>query len=840
MCVRPLTNRDLSLFAALLLVLAVPALLYIGISIPDKINERGSLENEYGRGIGLPEKGSTRVSNYSFTFATNGSEHVFYLAPGEVKEVVLVINNTGDNNDSYFVEVQDHERSWPHTLHDSISSTMMPQEEFRTTLNVTAPEDLFSHPREYAFEIETTSLSQPELKGNISIFFILSPIEVNMEMKINNGLGEPVTKLEIEENGNVLLYLELNNIGNILDIYDVKLSGLSQGWEAFFRTGVRELSVELSPVGNLSTLDEILVIRCEKNSTENSPLVIMANSTVSGSILGQSLSRVITINLEKHHKTNPVILDLREKYYLVGPDEYVNVPLLATNFGPNGISFKPFINNSLPEWIEVVESPSLYNIIPEETTAEYRYKFHVRPNAPVESELLITFSGSTREQHGQVFDAWIHMRVEQIFNLTATIDNMTLLLSDDIHERIELTLTNNGNGREEVNIYPIWDDYYEVIISEKKVSLGPFESQNISIGISVADPSNGTSGTGIFHVVSLKDSFIFEINVTIGQEPIHNYVDLTLDDMELSLSETKYAAEDYRYLNFTVVNRGNDDSGPFNIRVRTKNQLDGISQSLLDKKENNMAPGDTLFFSIPLITKKADWKIVVEIDSDLEVDETSEANNIFESNIYVDNIEPETSFRSTTGGSIVPVPVYIGGGGILLLTVLFSFVYALGGESLKYSMLGLIVPLYSKLSHDDILTHSTRERVYRFVKSHPGEHYRSILLSLGLKNGTLTYHLSTLEKREFITSEKDGPYRRFFPSGSRIGRKIFINGLRKEIYDFLLRNPGLSQKDISQLLECSPPTVNYHINNLVNQDLVKTTRKGRETHCFAINSQKVN
>ena len=841
----PKKKCSLYLVAPLILLFIVPTLLLISVSIPMEGTPRASFKGgccqwcESGECIGGSYNNAARASNYSFVFTTNGSEQVFYLVPGETREVMLVITNTGNDNDSYYAEVQDNKHTWPYAISDSISPILKHQEKFYTSLNVTAPQNLFLYPREYTFEIETTSISQPGLKGNISLFFILSSIKVGMEMDIEDEVGEPVTRIEIEESENVLLYLEITNTGNISDVYDITLSGLSQGWDAFFRTGERKISVELASGGGLSILHEVLVIRCSRNSTENSPLVIMANSTISELIPEQSSSEVLIINLEKHHRTNPIILGSEVKYYIVGPDELVNVPLLATNFGSNGISFKPSINNSLPEWIEVMDSPSLYNIVPEQTSAEYQFVFYVHADAPADSELLITFSGSTRERYGQVFDTWIHLRVKQVSDLTASIDAVTVKLTEGITDSLELTLINNGNGREKVDIYPIWDDSYWVNISERTLYLLPFETGNVTIELSIKDPLNAVSGKGILHVVSLRDSHVFEINVTIIKESPQRFVDLTLDEEGLFLSEGSDITGGYRYLNFTVVNRGTNDSGPFDILVQTKNKLDGISQSLLEKRENNLAPGDTLYFSIPLITKKADWKIEVEIDSGFIVEESSEANNIFEANIYIDDFEPETSYGSPPGGSYIPTPVYIGGGGVVLLAVIISIVYAFGGESLKYSMVGLIVPLYSKLAHEDILSHTTRERVYRFVKNHPGEHYRSILVSLDLKNGTLTYHLNTLEKREFIISERDGPYRRFFPCGARTGKKIYINGLRKEIYDFLLRNPGLSQKKISQILECSPPTVNYHINNLMNQGLVKMKRRGRETHCFAINSQKV-
>jgi predicted transcriptional regulator len=139
---------------------------------------------------------------------------------------------------------------------------------------------------------------------------------------------------------------------------------------------------------------------------------------------------------------------------------------------------------------------------------------------------------------------------------------------------------------------------------------------------------------------------------------------------------------------------------------------------------------------------------------------------------------------------------------------------------------------------DELLNHNTREAVYAYVNSHPGDHYRSILNNLGLTNGTLTYHLATLEREEFIRSERDGPLKRFYPADTEFtpGMALELTPIQKSIYDLISKSPGISQKEIAAKIGVSAPTVNYHIKAMVNARLVRLERHRKVTRCFIVES----
>ena len=830
-------NNNLSSIAGLLvigliLISAITGLIYPNVRVSD---DRTLISESL---VERPRIRDERSVNYSFSVDTNGSQHVFYPAPGENSEVELILNNTGERNDSYSLDLMSDIDLWPHTLSHSHSPTIHPGESFTMVLNVSAPRNLFEYSSESVFEIKVTSRNLTEINDNITLIFVLASLDADMNVEFQNTAGAKVSTFEMYEE-NRIFYLNIENKGNIHDRYDITLSGLSEGWGAYFRTGERKLSIELASGGALSAIRELIVIECEKNSTDSCKLVIMVNSTISESLLYQPNSRIININIDKLYNTNPIILTSEIKYLIVEPGKIVNIPITAMNLGSGELTFKPRLEVPLPPWMELQDPPSTYSLIGGQSSAEYQFTLSIAEDSPANTELLLDFSGDCRETYGKVFDTWVHIEVEQVYNLTAGIDTTSIHLELGETERVKLTLRNHGNGPEEIDIYPIWNSSFSVNLSDKSVVLEPSKSVEVVIDLSMDDLDNAVPAEIILSVVSLRSNYIFRINVTVENEIIEEFVDLTFEEEEPSISSKTSPSDPYLHINFTLKNLGNRDSGPFHINVEIKNKLGSISQILLNRREENLGPGDSIFFSIPFKPKNADSKVVVEVDGDLEVEESNEINNILIANIDPDSMEPEYGHIPTSRESSTMVPVYATGGGIVFLVLVISLLYGFGSETVRYSMLGTVVPLYSKLVREDILAHETRGRVYRFVKDNPGSHFRSILGELDLKNGTLTYHLSTLEKREFIVSEKDGPYRRFFPHGSRAKDKTFIHGLKKEIYEFILLNPGMNQKDIGRMLKRTAPTINYHVNNLFNEGLVEIKRKGRETHCFAVNSQNV-
>jgi DNA-binding MarR family transcriptional regulator len=164
-------------------------------------------------------------------------------------------------------------------------------------------------------------------------------------------------------------------------------------------------------------------------------------------------------------------------------------------------------------------------------------------------------------------------------------------------------------------------------------------------------------------------------------------------------------------------------------------------------------------------------------------------------------------------------------------------------ESGRYRLLvlfTLLLPFYSRIQKEDVLDQFVRGQIYGFIKTNPGVHYNQILRKVGVKNGTLSYHLGVLEKTELIQSRREGlKYRVFYPTGMSFPKseRFRLTALQIQIIDLLRHQPGITQKELARLLDQKPQTINYNMKVLDQANLVSVVKKGRRTTCFAVEQQ---
>ena len=146
----------------------------------------------------------------------------------------------------------------------------------------------------------------------------------------------------------------------------------------------------------------------------------------------------------------------------------------------------------------------------------------------------------------------------------------------------------------------------------------------------------------------------------------------------------------------------------------------------------------------------------------------------------------------------------------------------------------ILVPLYSKLHHDEVLDHFIRGQIYGYIKANPGEHYNAIKESLELTNGTLSHHLNVLEKEEYIYSKRDKFYTRFYPKGMKITPldAAQLNKIQKIIVNKIREQPGLTQNDIIAVLGSSQQVVSYNLTKLARDNVLSIKKDGREKRYY--------
>jgi DNA-binding MarR family transcriptional regulator len=327
----------------------------------------------------------------------------------------------------------------------------------------------------------------------------------------------------------------------------------------------------------------------------------------------------------------------------------------------------------------------------------------------------------------------------------------------------------------------------------------------------------------------------FIVNVEIKYRP-----DLVINYDDLVLSKTTPIEYEEIYINATIYNIG--DASAKNVTVTVTPQAKG--GSLLNPIGTHtipdLAPQSSTTIGFTWEVDPSVEFIIVNIDPDDDYVEISETNNEISKNLFVIHeptqldVDPDGSGISyvTWGVSIIVTAV--------IVTAIAASAFMVSTEYGKYAALKMLIPLYSRVKREDVLNHEVREQVYDYVKEHPGDHFRSILTHLELTNGTLVHHLNTLEKKDFIRSERDGPYKRFYPIGTKIsGEVLEINGLQGKILDVAAARPGITQKGLAKKLGASTPTINYHVKALRNSGLLKVKRDGKVTRCYVEEMIKV-
>src|SRR2546425_219422 len=176
-----------------------------------------------------------------------------------------------------------------------------------------------------------------------------------------------------------------------------------------------------------------------------------------------------------------------------------------------------------------------------------------------------------------------------------------------------------------------------------------------------------------------------------------------------------------------------------------------------------------------------------------------------------------------------PPPIYAQAG-IVSLGVLGGLAAFLSWtEPGRHAIFGAFFPLYTRLKKEEVLDHFVRGQVFGVIKTEPGTHFTEIRDNLSLSNGTLSYHLRTLEVAGFIRSEREGMSKRFFAADAkpdRGGDGIRLSTLPKLLVEFLRRNPESAQRDLALQAGVTQQTVSYNLRILQKHGILQTVFRG--------------
>lgn len=151
---------------------------------------------------------------------------------------------------------------------------------------------------------------------------------------------------------------------------------------------------------------------------------------------------------------------------------------------------------------------------------------------------------------------------------------------------------------------------------------------------------------------------------------------------------------------------------------------------------------------------------------------------------------------------------------------------------------GAGIPLYSRLSREDLLDHPTRRAAYEALNEDEGLTLREVADAADCAPSTARYHLRRLADADLVVAADGGAGTRWFASGGlspdAMAKQAALEvGDSREVYEALKRNPGASLTELAEILGTSPPAAHKIVDRLVEAGLVDKQRDGRKVALFA-------
>ena len=128
----------------------------------------------------------------------------------------------------------------------------------------------------------------------------------------------------------------------------------------------------------------------------------------------------------------------------------------------------------------------------------------------------------------------------------------------------------------------------------------------------------------------------------------------------------------------------------------------------------------------------------------------------------------------------------------------------------------------------------SRRRIYDFLTANPGVHLRRIGQVLGMSTGMLSYHLGYLERNGVLKAEEDGHRKRYyiarvFVEAQRRILAVLRQDVPRKIMLQLLTYGDRTFADLQMNVGVSKSTLSYHLQKLMQRDLLVRTKRERES-----------
>jgi len=138
-----------------------------------------------------------------------------------------------------------------------------------------------------------------------------------------------------------------------------------------------------------------------------------------------------------------------------------------------------------------------------------------------------------------------------------------------------------------------------------------------------------------------------------------------------------------------------------------------------------------------------------------------------------------------------------------------------------------------------VLQNRNRSVILEYIENNPGCTLANLLNDTEMNRGTARHHLKLLLIERKVVLKKTGKLSYLFANGSvSIERKQIYGYIRnpskRKILDAILIMPGISNKELAENLQMSPSTVSWHLQPLIEEEMIVSQWDGRYQNYFIL------
>ena len=129
---------------------------------------------------------------------------------------------------------------------------------------------------------------------------------------------------------------------------------------------------------------------------------------------------------------------------------------------------------------------------------------------------------------------------------------------------------------------------------------------------------------------------------------------------------------------------------------------------------------------------------------------------------------------------------------------------------------------------------ATRRTIADHVRSNPGVHFNAVVRALDLAPGQVQYHLKRLRAEESVVTDEIRGRTHLYPPGyddwERSALAVFRRETARDLLAHLLAVGETTPAALADELGVARSTVEWHLDNLTDADLVRKRREGNRVY----------